>query len=410
MRPFHIVWSDLRKLPRPAWVLYGGTFINRFGGFVLTFLVLYLTERGYSPRAAGAALALYGVGSIAANVVGGHLADVLGRRNTIALSMFSSAATMLALSQADALGWILALTAVAGFCAELYRPASAALIADLTPAGERVTAYAVYRLAVNAGVAAGPAVAGFVAERSFLLLFVGDAITSAVYGLIAVFFLPPDRERVQERRRNASAVAAGGQSPHWMRTILRDRAFVGFLLPSAMIALVIHQGYATLPLHVHAEGYSSSVYGLLMSVNGILIITLELWLTGLTRRIPARVAIALGMLLSGIGFGATGWAHAVPALVASVVIWTFGEMCLSPVAAAYVADLAPEELRGRYQGAFAMTFSMGLVLAPIVGTTLLGIEPKLLWGACLAVGALAALMVSKGQVRAPTAETRASPA
>src|SRR6185369_6688826 len=122
--------------------------------------VLYLTSRGYSATEAGAALSLYGAGSIGANLVGGHLADHLGRRNTIALSMFSSAATMLLLSQADALAWILPLTALAGFTAEFYRPAASALIADLTPQGERLTAYAVYRLAVNAGVAAGPAVAG----------------------------------------------------------------------------------------------------------------------------------------------------------------------------------------------------------------------------------------------------------
>src|SRR5262247_3524125 len=110
MRPFRSVWTDVRKLPRPAWVLFGGTFINRFGGFVLPFLVLYLTRRGYSVTEAGAALSLYGVGSMGANLFGGHLADRVGRRNTIALSMFSSAATLLTLSQLTSLAPILALT------------------------------------------------------------------------------------------------------------------------------------------------------------------------------------------------------------------------------------------------------------------------------------------------------------
>src|SRR3954467_456162 len=118
MRPFRAVMIDVRKLPRPAGVLFAGTFINRFGGFVLAFLVLYLTKRGYSATEAGAALSLYGVGSMGANFTGGHLADRVGRRNTIAFSMFSSAAILLTLAQVTTLGPILALTLLAGFTAE----------------------------------------------------------------------------------------------------------------------------------------------------------------------------------------------------------------------------------------------------------------------------------------------------
>src|SRR5437762_11922043 len=88
------LWEDLRALPRPAWVLFGGTFINRFGSFVLAFLVFYLTSRGYSAASAGLALSAYGVVSMAAALAGGQLAHTLGRRNPLALSMFPSAATM----------------------------------------------------------------------------------------------------------------------------------------------------------------------------------------------------------------------------------------------------------------------------------------------------------------------------
>jgi predicted MFS family arabinose efflux permease len=93
-------WDELRELPRPAWILFGGTFINRFGSFVLAFLVFYLTSRGFSAATAGVALSAYGLGSMAASLASGHLADTIGRRNSITVSMFSSAATMLALSQA----------------------------------------------------------------------------------------------------------------------------------------------------------------------------------------------------------------------------------------------------------------------------------------------------------------------
>lgn len=52
--------ANLRALPRTAWVLFAGTFINRFGGFVVPFLTLYLTGQGYSTDAAGLAVGAYG--------------------------------------------------------------------------------------------------------------------------------------------------------------------------------------------------------------------------------------------------------------------------------------------------------------------------------------------------------------
>jgi MFS family permease len=157
--------ADLRALPRPVLFLLAGSFVNRFGSFVLPFLALYLTHRGYSVAQAGLALSAYGVGSASAAAAGGVLADHVGRRGTIALSMYSSSVVMLALSQAGSLAEIVPLTALAGLAAESYRPASSALLADLVPQGRRVTAFAAYRLAINFGFAADPALGGVDARR-----------------------------------------------------------------------------------------------------------------------------------------------------------------------------------------------------------------------------------------------------
>ena len=108
--PTSTMRSDLRQMPRPAWFLFAGSFVNRFGSFVLPFLVLYLTRRGYTPAQAGLAISTYSVGSLGAAAVGGQLADRVGRRQTIAASMLTSAAVMLARSQATNLALILILT------------------------------------------------------------------------------------------------------------------------------------------------------------------------------------------------------------------------------------------------------------------------------------------------------------
>jgi MFS family permease len=377
----------LRELPREAWVLYLGTFVNRFGSFVLPFLVLYLIKRGYSAVEAGAVVSLYGVGSLLANMVGGYLADRLGRRTTITLSMFTSAAILVGLSQAHHLAAISVLTALAGLTAELYRPASSALLADLVPVGRRVTAFALYRLAINAGFAMGPAVAGFLADRSFLWLFVGDALTSVVFGILAVVALP-------ERSRATPIAEQRGEA---VRTVLRDRTFLRFLAASILVGFVYLQSTSTFALDVRDNGLSNAIYGLLISLNGLMVFLLELPITAFTQRLPPRPVIAAGMLTIGLGFGLTALAHTVPMLALTVVVWTLGEIIGAPVSSAYVADIAPEHLRGRYQGAWGLTWGLAAILGPVVGTRVYAWHTSGFWLLCAILGVLAAGLVLLGR-------------
>jgi MFS family permease len=166
------------------------------------------------------------------------------------------------------------------------------------------------------------------------------------------------------------------------------------LVATLALAFVVHQAYATFPLHLARSGYTPMIYGSLMSLNGLLIIAIELWVTTVTRRLPALIAIAIGLVLNGIGFGAIGIAGSVGALAITVVIWTFGEMVFSPVGAAYIADIAPPDVRARYLAAWGFTFSLGLMLAPIGGTLLYSVRPSLLWGTCLGLCLAAAGVVT----------------
>jgi MFS family permease len=375
--------DNIRALPPAAWVLFGGTFINRFGTFVIPFLILYLTRIGYTIAEAGLAVGAYGIGHLIASSVGGHLADRIGRRNTIVLSMFGSAAAMLALSQARGFAAIVILTCVTGSLSELYRPASYALVGDLVGQEHRVTAFGLYRFAVNLGFAAGPATAGFLADHSFTLLFIGDAATSIVYGLIALFALPHGLRTYLPSERSGEA----------LRAAVRDRRYVMFLLATLCITVVDFQLGSTFALHVRSLGFPSRTYGLLISTNGMLIVLFELAITQWTRRFPPRSMIALGYLLAGAGFALTGIAHTVPVLAATVVVWTLGEMISSPVAGAYAVQLAPEQYRGRYLGLLMMMWSLGMVLGPPAGAVLFEHNPGAVWAGCGALGILSALLM-----------------
>ena len=241
------------------------------------------------------------------------------------------------------------MVALLGFVAELYRPASSALIADLIEPKARVAAFSAYRLALNLGFACGLSLGGILAAHSYHLLFVGDAITSALFGVIALVALPHGTRTTKHEERH---LAGAG------RSMAADKGFLLVLGAVFVTAAVYMQNASTFALHVVALGYSTKVYGLLQAMNGVLVVLFELPISSWTQHRPRTRMIALGALLVGVGFAELAFVKALPGLLIMVVIWTLGEIIESPATGAFVADRAPEHARGRYQGALGMMYAL----------------------------------------------------
>ena len=324
--------ANLRGLPREVWVLYTGAFVNRLGTFVLPFITLYLTSRGYSAPQAGLGLAAYGLGAIGAQGAGGLLADRIGRRNTIVLSMLGGAVLALSLVWIHGLWPIVFVVMLLGFVAELYRPASSALIADLVTPDARVAAFSAYRMMLNIGWACGLALGGLLAAHSYNLLFVGDAVTSGVFGVIAMSALSHGTRTTKHEERHL--IGAG-------RSIRADKGFLLFLAAVFVTAAVYMQNASTFALHIVDLGHTTKVYGLLQAMNGVLVVLFELPISSWTQHRHRTHMIALGAVLVGLGFAELAFVKAVPGLLIMVVIWTLGEIIESPATSAFVADRAP---------------------------------------------------------------------
>jgi MFS family permease len=315
--------------------------------------------------------------------VGGYLADHLGRRKTIVLSMFCGAIAMLCLSQARSFTNIVLLSAVVGLAGESYRPASSALLADLVPAGQRVTAFAAYRMSFNAGWAFGPATAGFLAKHSFSWLFFGDAATSVLFGLVAWFALPSGRQ----------VTRSGGSLFETLRVVRQDARFRQVLCASLAVGLVFVQVFSTMSLQITRSGFSAGAYGLMISMNGLLVVLCELPLTTITKRFRPRPVMAFGYALLGIGFASNVLPRTIPLLVLTTALFTFGEMISMPVAGAYVADLAPPDKRGLYMGTYGLIWALAFIFGPSLGLLVFSTNPRLLWTLCGVMGLSAAAII-----------------
>jgi len=251
------------------------------------------------------------------------------------------------------------------------------------PVGQRVTAFAAYRMAFNAGWAFGPATAGLLAKHSFAWLFVGDAMTSVLFGLVAWFALPA----------GLRGTRVGNAVGETIRVVREDRQFRQVLLASLTIWLVFVQVFSTMSLLITSSGFSPMTYGLLISLNGLMVVCFELPLTTITKRFPALRVMAAGYLLIGAGFASNTLPRTIHLLVLTMAVLTLGEMIAMPVASAYVADLAPASQRGLYMGTFGLVGAVTFVCGPSLGLLLFSTNPLALWTICGVLGLLAARII-----------------
>jgi MFS family permease len=358
-------------LPRAFWALWAGSFVNRLGTMVEPFLAFYLTGvRGLSLAATGAVLALFGLGSVVSQMVGGVLADRIGRRATLTGGMLATAAAMLALGYVTTTPVVIVVVFVLGVTIDMYRPASQALVADLVAPADRPRAYGLLFWAINLGFAVAMVLGGTLSRAGFTWLFWVDAATCAVYAVLIWRAVPETRVRRADRE------------PGGFADVLRDRVAVASVLIVFGYAFVYLQAYSTLPLAMGHAGLPPQAYGLAMAVNGIGIVIIQPVAVGwLQRHDPSRV-LAAGMGVVGVGFGLTALAGSTLAFAATVLVWTVGEVLFAAVSMAIVADLAPPHLRGRYGGLYGTAFSVAALLGPLGGSWLLGHGTWLPWLTC----------------------------
>ena len=378
--------SLIEGLPPTYWLIWTGTLINRLGGFVIPFLTLYLTvQRAIPVSQAALMVSLFGAGSFMAQLTGGELTDRLGRRPVMLMSFFITPIFMIILGLARDLALISIATFIVGFFTDLYRPAVGAAIADLVPAESRTRAYGYNYWAINLGAAVAPLLAGLLAGHNYLILFVADALTTAIFGFIVLF-------GIRETRPTEAQHAARTTMTERINQLKREPILLVFSFLTLFIGMIYIQGYVALPLDMQSHGLGPQQYGAAIAVNGFLIILVTIPISNMAAKWPRFETIAVAAILLGLGFGSTALASTLPLFIISVIIWTLGEIAATSVAPSIIADLSPVELRGLYQGIFGSAWGLSFFIGPLAGGWIFEhLGSDALWITCLVLGLILAV-------------------
>jgi MFS family permease len=285
---------------------------------------------------------------------------------------------------------IITITFVWSVINEAFRPANLSLISDVVLPEKRRTAFALNRLAINLGMSIGPVAGGFLFLIDFSFLFYANGLTSIIAGifLIASPWQSETTDDIISHHTGTDIKHSG---------IFKDRAFLYFLLAIIPVQMVFFQHMGALPIYIVNElGFSTAVFGLLAIINTVLIIIIEVPLNDAISSWSFKKSLMLGSFLTAIGFGAMAFSKNIPLIAITIVIWTFGEMIIFPISAAYVSEVAPKKKMGEYMGFYQMTFSVAFMLGPWLGTEIFEhLGSVNLWIFTFLLGTLSAFMMLK---------------
>jgi len=378
MNLYRETFTHIKRFSSTFWIVIIASFMNQVGNMAFVFLVLYLNKHlGFTLGQSSFAFAAFSASMLVTGLLGGSLIDRIGAARILTTALFANGLALLVIPFVHTFLPIIVMCLIWGCSYGFYRPASQTLISHLSSPGLHKITFSVFRLALNLGMSIGPALGGYLASHSFPAIFIANGAANLVAALILLVGLG--------RTRWFSYKPAGERkfelSIKWLK---RDMALCVFTLGMIPVTMIFFQGESTLAVFLNRDlGFPLSFYGLLFTLNTLMIVFLELTLNVAMMNWPYRINFMLGSFLITAGFAGFIFATTRWHVVLLSMLWTFGEMVLFPSASSYIADIAPEEHRGSYMSILATCSNLGLLLGPWGGAIIMEqFGASGLWLAC----------------------------
>ncbi|PJN54376.1 hypothetical protein PAEVO_10970 [Paenibacillus sp. GM2FR] len=362
--------------------LLGEALFNMLFWMYFPFLTVYFGA-ALGNHIAGILMTVPPIFSIIGSLLGGALADRLGRRPVMLLGA-SLQTVMFALFALSPSHWIdYAAFIGIGFGGAIYRPASSAMVADLVPVQERRQVFATFTTANNLGAVLGPALGAIFFFQYRQELLWSCSFVLLIY-FIAIYFIVhetlPAPPKSVEPTGTGSILQVFKEQWKGYGIIFRDKVFLVYILAGIFALVTIMQLDLYLAVYVidyvpsqtlfswngHSVMLSSTeILGWVLGLNGLLFVLFILPVTKWFRNWKERDVFVLSSLLSGVGTFALGLNTNIWFLFFVTIIFTFGEMVRSPVTQSFISRYAPEHARGQYMGADSLQYTIGRLLAPV---------------------------------------------
>ena len=320
--------ATYRKFSRNFWLLMVVSFVDMLGGsLIFPYLSLYLTQKfDVGMTQVGTIFLVWALTSgLIGNVFGGAMADRFGRKTNMIFGLIASATTAMLMVAIQDIAVFYIATAIVGIFEDIAGPARQAMITDLVPEELRGDAFGIFRIVFNLSVTIGPAIGGFMASRSFEMLFFADVVISLLVAVFVFIYLPETRP--QSVHKETARQESFRETLQGYGLVLRDKVFMAFIFVSILSTLMYFNMNSSMSVYlVNYRGFSSGQFGYLLSLNAFMVVVLQMLFTRLTAKWKPMLAIAFGNVLYVVGFTMFGFIASYNYYLSAMVIITIGEM------------------------------------------------------------------------------------
>ncbi|WP_236895515.1 MFS transporter [Clostridium beijerinckii] len=356
--------NNYKGLPKEMYVICFATLINRLGDFVVPFLALYLTQKiGMTAAATGVIVTLSSVVGIPASILGGKISDMFGRKKIYTYAQSIAAVTLIPCAFTKSVSITIMCLLISTFFNGFVRPAFQSMIQDILSKEERQAGFSLNYLAINAGVAIGPIIAGFLFNNLLPLLFLGDTLTS----LIAVFLVWKNIKETYpvNSKLKVESKAEIAEKGNTFQMLWKRPALSLFLVLYMVYNFIYAQHKFSLPITLNAQfnNESAKLLGYIMSINAVTVLILTIFIGFITKRNHQLTNMAFTGILYAIGFGMIGYIDNFNFFIISTIIWTLGEILSSISSGVYLANNSPSNYRARLNAIMNLGRFLGTALS-----------------------------------------------
>ncbi len=328
---------------------------------VIPFLSLYLTtDLDFTLDDVAWIMKAFGFGSLTGSWIGGKLTDKVGYHKVMVASLVLSGLLFIGMQVLESFNAICIGIFLLMAVADMFRPAMfVALNAYIKPEN-KTRSITLIRLAINLGFSAGPAIGAFIiTTMSYHSLFWIDGLSCMIAGIVLINVLHPKKSKTLDLEINPNPKSA-----------YTDKFFMIFFLAMVIFGIIFLQLISTVP-YFYKEGIGLSEFqiGLLMGLNGILILISEMplikWLESTSY---TKIGLMIfGLILTCISFVFLFINPWLGFVIISMIILTFGEMIVFPFSNSFTLDRAKRGLKGEYMALYSISFSISHIFAHNLG-------------------------------------------
>lgn len=326
---------------------------------VLPFMTLYLTgkEMNRSLSEAGTVMGLWGLGSIGGAFFGGKLSDIIGFQKVQVMALFLGGIMFIVLGQIHSYPLICLATFILSFVNEAFRPANSSAIAYYSNVENRTRSYSLNRLAVNLGWAVGASLGGFIAARSYELLFWVDGFTNILAAFIMLIAFKPSLNFHKKEQKEVEV----------KQSAYKDKTYLWFIVLITLFAMCFFQLFTTIPKFYRDDLHLSEEFiGFIMALNGLLIVAMEMIVIyKIEGKRNNLIYMAFGTVICALSYISL----LIPAdpkwvCVLMIILITAGEIIAMPFMNTFMVNRSNENNRGQYAALFTMAWGIGQTVGP----------------------------------------------